>query len=63
MIGAKRDIFAPGLRVAFHDPYAIYYKPGNDELAIVRVLHGARDTAALADRGGFTQQYKHDPES
>jgi toxin ParE1/3/4 len=52
-IGAKRDMFAPGLRVTFYGAYAIYYTATAEHLVIVRVLHGARDTAALAERGGF----------
>jgi toxin ParE1/3/4 len=41
------------LRVVFRSPYAIYYMPLPDTLVIVRVIHGARDVAALAERGGF----------
>lgn len=52
-IGAKRDMFAPGLRVTFNGAYAIYYTSTAEHLVIVRVLHGARDTAAFAERGGF----------
>jgi toxin ParE1/3/4 len=39
--------------VSFHGAYALYYLPTATELVIVRVLHGARDVAALAARGGF----------
>ncbi len=41
------------MRVIFHPPYAIYYLTSGYELIIVRVLHGARDAAAIADQGGF----------
>jgi toxin ParE1/3/4 len=41
------------VRVTFHDRYAIYYRPLADAIVIIRVLHGARDAAALADHGGF----------
>ena len=41
------------MRVNFHGQYAIYYRPGKDKIIVVRVLHGARDVAALAERGGF----------
>lgn len=51
--GPAREQLAAGLRVFFHSPYAIYYKPLADAVVIVRVIHGARDVAALADRGGF----------
>lgn len=37
----------------FHTPYAIYHLPDDRELIIVRVLHSARDAAAIADQGGF----------
>ena len=53
--GAPREQFAPGLRVTFHRAYAIYYLPTDRELVIIRVLHGARDAAALAERGGFVE--------
>jgi len=51
--GAGRGILGPDLRVKFHGAYAIYYSPTAHELIIVRVLHGARDATAIADRGGF----------
>ncbi len=51
--GPAREQLAPGLRVTFHNPYAIYYMPQPDALVIVRVIHGARDIATMAERGGF----------
>jgi toxin ParE1/3/4 len=51
--GPMRDELAPGLRVLFQTPYAIYYLVCDDELVIVRVVHGARDVAAMAGRGEF----------
>jgi toxin ParE1/3/4 len=48
-----RDQLCPGLRVTFHGTYAIYYRPLIDAVVIIRVLHGARDVAALAEHGGF----------
>jgi len=53
LIGPRREIFASGLRVAFHSPYAIYCMPTAQELVVGCVSHGARDVAALAGRGGF----------
>jgi len=47
--GATRDRLAPGLRVVFQSNYAIYYLCDGDRIEIVRVLHGARDAAALFD--------------
>ena len=52
--GAPRSHLAPNLRVLFYEKYAIYYLPRPDEIVIVRVLHGSRDIAAIADEGGFT---------
>jgi toxin ParE1/3/4 len=54
-LGPARDMLASGLRVAFHKTYAIDYKPLPDALVIVRVLHGARDVAAVAEHGGFVE--------
>jgi toxin ParE1/3/4 len=48
-----RENFAPGLRVNFSGNYAIYYLSNEREIMITRVLHGARDAAALAEHGGF----------
>jgi len=44
---------APDLRVTFHAKYAIYYLPSNGEILIVRILHGSRDIASIAEEGGF----------
>jgi len=49
----ERPQLAPGLRVVFHGTYAIYYRPDEETVTIVRVLHGARDLAAIAGQGGF----------
>lgn len=51
--GASRSHLAPGLRVIFHDKYAIYYLPRPKEIVIVRVLHGSRDIEAIAEEEGF----------
>jgi toxin ParE1/3/4 len=51
--GVVRDQFSAGLRVMFEGNYAVYYTVSETELVIIRVLHGARDAAALAERGGF----------
>jgi len=54
LAGAAREQLAAGLRVAFHSPYAIYYQPLPDAIVIVRIIHGARDIAALAGQGGLS---------
>jgi len=48
-----RPQLAAELRVTFHYPYAIYYRPSEEAVTIIRVLHGARDIAALAAQGGL----------
>jgi toxin ParE1/3/4 len=53
--GTSRARFAPGLRAGFVGNYVIYYRHDERELIIVRVLHGARDAAALAEHGGFAE--------
>ena len=50
-----REQLAPGLRVTFEGSYAIYYVHDEDQVVVVRVLHGARDAVALAARGGFSE--------
>lgn len=45
--------FGASLRVIFHPPYALYYLTTANELIVVRVLHGARDTAMISGQGGF----------
>jgi toxin ParE1/3/4 len=55
LMGTKREQLGTGLRVTFHHPYAIYYSVSKRELIVVRVLHGARDAALIAEQGGFLQ--------
>jgi toxin ParE1/3/4 len=53
LLGPAREQLGVGLRVIFHNPYAIYYLPLADAVVIIRIIHGARDIAALAERGGL----------
>jgi toxin ParE1/3/4 len=53
LANAERPQLAPGLRVAFQSPYALYYVADAQSVTIIRVLHGARDLGAIADQGGF----------
>jgi plasmid stabilization system protein ParE len=41
--------------VVFLGGYAVYYLLLEAELIIIRVLHTARDTNAIAEHGGFDQ--------
>jgi toxin ParE1/3/4 len=51
--GSSREHFVPGLYVIFEGNYGIYYTASETELVLIRVLHSARDAAAIAERGGF----------
>ncbi len=51
--GPARHELAAGLRVTFHRAYAVYYLARSDAIVIVRVIHGARDIAAIAEQGGL----------
>jgi toxin ParE1/3/4 len=42
------------LRATFYRSYAIYYLPLQEEIVIVRVLHGSRDIEAIAGEGGLS---------
>jgi plasmid stabilization system protein ParE len=46
--GVPRDTVRPGLRLAVHGRYNIYFRVGDTETVIVRVVHSARDTRRLA---------------
>jgi toxin ParE1/3/4 len=54
MSGVARDQLAQGLRAMFQGNYVLYYVFTETEVILVRVLHGARDVAALAERGCFS---------
>jgi toxin ParE1/3/4 len=42
-----RDDLSPGLRVARHGRYLLFFHKVEDEIQIVRVMHGARDLAQI----------------
>ena len=46
-IGPRRKRLAPWLRTHFHRDYVLYYRFTDEEVIIVRVVHGARDARAL----------------
>ncbi|WP_300971744.1 type II toxin-antitoxin system RelE/ParE family toxin [Thiocapsa sp.] len=46
-IGPRRERLAAGLRAHFHRDYVLYYRFTDEEVIIVRVVHGARDVRAL----------------
>lgn len=46
-LGPSRDYLSPGLRAHFYRDYAVYYLPTEQEIIIVRVVHGRRDRDAM----------------
>jgi toxin ParE1/3/4 len=51
--GVPRDKIRPGLRLATHGRYNIYFRVTDSETIIVRVVHSARDARRLRfDEGG-----------
>jgi toxin ParE1/3/4 len=41
-IGQKRDDLRPGLRCFVVSPYVVFYRPIEDTIEVLRILHGAR---------------------
>lgn len=48
LVGQPRDQIRPGLRCFPAGRYVIYYVPVEDGIAVVRVIHGARDVDAIS---------------
>jgi len=50
LTGRARDDLRPGLRSSPVSPYVILFRPVDDTVTILRIIHGARDIpAVLAD--------------
>jgi toxin ParE1/3/4 len=43
MAGRDESLLEPSVRSFVVPPYIVYYRPGADGIALVRVIHGARD--------------------
>lgn len=52
MLGRARPELRADLRSLAHRPYVILYRPLDDGIEVVRILHGARDLAALLEEEG-----------
>jgi toxin ParE1/3/4 len=46
-MGCPREEFAPNLRSAHVGKYTIFYRPEDEGIEVIRVLHGARDLPKL----------------
>ncbi len=42
-MGQNRNELGPGLRSFVVSPYVIFYRPLNDTIEVLRILHSARD--------------------
>ena len=48
-MGQSRDDLRPGLRCFVVSPYVVFYRPIEDTIEVLRVLHGARDISRLIE--------------
>ena len=48
-IGQSRDELRPGLRCFIASPYVVFYRPMEDTIEVLRILHGARDMSSLLE--------------
>ena len=46
-IGRSRDDLSPGLRSFVVLPYVIFFRPVNNTIELVRILHGRRDVDSI----------------
>ena len=51
--GRLRPELAPELRSFPVGRYVVFYRPQDDGIEVVRVLHSARDIESIAEDGGF----------
>ncbi len=52
LMGRPRDELSPGLRSFVVRPYVVFYRPADDTIEVVRVLHGARDIDSIMTEDG-----------
>jgi toxin ParE1/3/4 len=50
-MGLSREDLRPGLRCFVVSPYVIFYRPAEDTIEVLRILHGARDIRRLIEPG------------
>ncbi len=48
-MGQNRDDLQPGLRCFVVSPYVVFYRPEEDTIEVLRILHGARDIARVIE--------------
>ncbi len=47
MMGRSREELGPSLRSSLVAPYVVYYRPLDDGIILVRVVHSSRDVTRL----------------
>jgi toxin ParE1/3/4 len=50
-MGQSRDELRPGLRSFVVSPYFVFYRPVEDTIEVLRILHGARDIGSTIESG------------
>ena len=50
-MGPSRDELRPGLRCFVVSPYVVFYRPVEDTIEVLRILHGARDIGSIIESG------------
>ena len=48
-MGQSRAELRPGLRCFVVSPYVVFYRPIEDTIEVLRILHGARDINSLIE--------------
>lgn len=48
-MGQSRDDLRPGLLCFVVSPYVVFYRPSEDTIEVLRILHGARDISRLIE--------------
>jgi len=46
-MGRARDEFAPGLRSSLSGRYLVFFRPVDDGIQVIRIVHGSRDLPKL----------------
>ena len=48
-MGQNREELRPGLRCFVVSPYVVFYRPVEDTIEVLRILHGSRDVSSLVE--------------
>jgi toxin ParE1/3/4 len=48
-MGQNRDDLRPGIRRFVVSPFVVFYRPVEDTIEVLRILHGARDIGSIIE--------------